>query len=136
MRMIYLLAFSILCMSHVKTSADEQPNILIYGEGTIQISSSLSDYEDPVANTPLDGLVMVTHDKNQKIDPNSFQIGTKKLPVQFQQSTQMSDTSPIVISIFKFTLDGMVSGNYTLEPISVKVEGKDYQAPPLIIEIP
>lgn len=110
-------------------------NMLIYNEGNVQISSEIYQYDQVVAGSPIEGSVMITHDQNQTIDPNSFRIGDQPLRVKFVQSTPMSAGDHLVVTIYKFHLQGMKRGNHTLPPIKVKVGGQEYQAPPLMVQV-
>lgn len=130
-RLFFLLSF---CLPLDLFSIDTQSNVLIYTD-PVQISSEINQYEQLVAGTPIQGSVMVTHDAKNAIDPNSFRLGNKLLSVEFVQSVPMSDYSNLVVTIYKFRLDGMKKGIHTLPPIKVKVGGKEYQAPPLTLEI-
>ncbi|MCE5318000.1 MAG: BatD family protein [Parachlamydia sp.] len=109
-------------------------NVLIYTD-PVQVSSSINAYENIVAGVPIEGTVMVTHQESSAVDPSSFRIGSKPLKVEFVQIVAMSDYSNLVISFYSFKLEGMNKGQYTLDPINVKVGGKVYQAPPLTIQV-
>ena len=87
----------------------------------------------PAAVSPVTGSVMITHDKTNTVDANSFRLGNKPLKVDFVQSASMDGN--LEVSIYKFQLESMQKGEYTLPPIVVKVGGKDYQAPPITIEV-
>lgn len=110
-------------------------NMLIYNEGNVQISSEIYQYDQVVAGLPIEGSVMITHDTKQTIDPSSFRLGDKRLNVKFVQSVPMSQQDHLVVTIYKFQLQGMKKGNHTLPPIKVKVGGKEYQAPPLMVQV-
>lgn len=113
--------------------AAPQSNNLIYEGGTTQVSSDIDEYDNITSGTPITGSVMVTHDKKNIVDPNSFRLGSKPIKVNFVQSASMDGI--LEVSIYKFQLEGMQKGSYTLPPITVKVDGKDYQAPPMTIEV-
>lgn len=119
---------------------DEKPlptvaNDFIYGDGSTELTTQLSDYENIVQNVPIQGSLFITHDANNKIDETSFQIGNKPLKVTFIQTTTMSSFSNLVVSVYSFQLPGMSIGTYTMPAISVKVAGKEVQALPLVIEV-
>lgn len=116
-------------------SSTPQPNPLVHGQGTVQITSEVNAYQNLTSGTPIQGSVMVTHDLNQPVDINSFSLGDKPLKVELIQTVPMSSFSPLVVSIYQFKLDGMAQGVQNLPPIKAKVGGKDYQAPPLTLEI-
>lgn len=110
-------------------------NDLVYGEGTTEIDTEVSDYDTISANQPIHGTLFVTHNSNSKIDETSFQIGEKPLSVKFVQTTQMTLSSPIVVSIYNFELEGLPLGVHTLPSINVKVGGQVVQALPLVITV-
>ena len=114
---------------------NDQANDFIYGEGNTQVNSEINEYEDIVAGAPIQGSVLITHDKKDAIDINSFRIGDKPLKVEFIQTTSMSSLSNLEVSIYQFQITGLKSGVNTLPPISVKIGGKEFQAPPLTVEI-
>ncbi|MEI8124207.1 MAG: hypothetical protein WCG42_00445 [Parachlamydiaceae bacterium] len=120
--------------------SDEHPppnvaNDLVYGEGTTEVTSQINEYENIVANQPIQGSIFVTHDAKNSVDVSSFRLGDKALKVTFVKSSQMSSVSPIVVSIYNFQLDGMPIGSHTMPSINVKVGGALVQALPLIINI-
>ncbi|HEV8052530.1 MAG TPA: hypothetical protein VGP47_08545 [Parachlamydiaceae bacterium] len=119
---------------------DERPlpnvaNNLIYNDGSSELTTQLSEYENVVANKPLQGSIFVTHDANNKVDVDSFRLGDKPLTVKFVQTTQMTSSSNIVVSIYSFGLPGMPVGIHTLPPINVKIGSNKVQALPLVIEV-
>jgi hypothetical protein len=130
--MLYLW---ILFMPFGLISQQDQTNVLVYGGGSVQVTSSLNTYENLVEGSLIEGSVMITHDANQPIDIKSFQLGNRHLAVEFAQSSAISPYSNVVVSIYKFKLPGMKTGTHTLPPISVKVGGKEYQAPPLTVQV-
>src|SRR5262249_22130538 len=79
-------------------------------------------------NQPIKDTLMVTHDKNAKIDPNSFQAGKEKLVAEFIRDVQMDPTNPLVVSIYHFELPPKGTGLYVLPAISVKVGKSIYQS--------
>jgi hypothetical protein len=114
----------------------ESPNnILIYGEGNVQVTSEVNEYQNISAGMPIEGTVMITHHENSRVDTTTFRMGDKPLKVEFVQSVAMSDNGSLVVSIYKFNLEGKSKGVYTLPPIQVQVDGKYYQAAPLIIQV-
>jgi hypothetical protein len=117
------------------TSNAEETNILIYGQGSTQVTSEISNYHKAVAGQPIYGLVNITHDENDKIDGKSFRLGTKPLKVELMRSTPISSYAKLVVSSYKFQLEGMPAGVHTLPSIQVSVGGKEYQALPLSVEV-
>ncbi len=126
----------LLCIFAFSASAQSQVNnILIYGEGDVQVTSDLDEYQTLLPGVPIQGTIMITHTEDNKVDPSSFSLGDKPLKVEFVQSVPMTDYGSFVVSIYKFTLDGKAKGVYTLPPIQVKVGDKYYRAAPLVIQV-
>jgi hypothetical protein len=115
-------------------STAQQPNLLIYDDGSIQISTEVYEYEKLVEGKPVLGSVMITHNASSIIDSESFKIGNKPLKVKLIKTVPFA-SSNIVISIYNFQLEGLPEGTQTLAPISLKVGEKYYQAPPLTITV-
>ena len=113
----------------------DQNNILIWDQGTVQVDSQVNAFENIVADKPIKGSVMITHDASNPIDDKTFRMGDKPLKVEFVQTLSVSSRSKLVLSIYNFTIDGMKNGVYTLPPIKVKIGGKEYEAPPLSIQV-
>lgn len=86
-------------------------------------------------NQPIDGFVSVTHDSQFKVDEQSFTLNSKPLKVTFDKEVKFSPSSPLVISIYKFTIPGMAKGLQILPEISVKVNGKLYKSPPISFQV-
>lgn len=131
LKFIFLLVALSLSINLIST----QPDILIYDEGNIQVNSQINEFENPVAGKPLQGSILITHDLKNKIDKKSFQLGNQTLDVTFVKTIQMP-ASNLVVSIYSFQINALKEGPpKTLPPISVKVDGKRYQAPPLTIKV-
>ena len=133
--MFKLRLFCLLALSPLPLFSADQSNILIWNEGNVQVASQINAFEKIVANKPIQGSVMVTHDANNPIDGTSFRMGDKPLKVQLVQTVPISSSSKLVLTIYNFTIDGMENGVYTLPPVKVKVGGKDYQSAPLTIQV-
>lgn len=127
--------FSLVLFIPLQLFSNQLESNVLFLDETVQVTSEINTYENLVAGTPIQGSVMITHDSNNPVDANSFTMGDKPLKVQFAQSIPMSSSSKLVVSIYQFQLPGMKVGNYTLQPIMVKVGGKNYAAPPLIIQV-
>lgn len=116
-------------------SLNDDSDVLIYGDN-VQISSEINEGESITANSPIQGTVMVTHNKNNLVDVSSFSIGRKHLKVEFVKEVSMSSYSDLVVTVYQFQLEGMAPGFQTLPSIKVNVGGKEYEAPPLQIKVP
>lgn len=123
----------VLCMGMTLGWADDETNVLLYKD-PVQVSSSVDAYENLRADTPIQGLVMVTYNAGNKIDGASFRMGDQPLTVNALQTVEMPD-SKLKVAIYKFQIAGKKTGQYTLPSIFVKVGGKEYQAPPLTIQV-
>lgn len=77
---------------------------------------------------PLKGTVMVTHDKSAKVDVHSFMLGKEPLEAKYLRDVQIAPNSPLIISIYSFTLVPKKAGLKELPEVSVKVEGKEYRS--------
>lgn len=115
--------------------SDKPSDILIYGGGNIEVTASIDHYQDILPDKPFSGTVMVTHDKQNKVDPSSFKMGDKPLKVRHLQNVQISSNNPFMVTIYSFTVDGMKEGVHDLPPVKVLVGGKEYQSDPLYVEI-
>lgn len=134
--MLKLSFLFLILASTLQLIANSAPNdILIHGEGNTEISSSINEYQNIFEGVPIQGTIMVTHDANNKIDPNSFRFGGKPLKVTFLQSASMSSYGGLEVSTYSFELEGMKKGTYTLPPISVTIGGKVYVAQQMTLEV-
>lgn len=111
------------------------PNVLTYNDGNVEVDAEINAYENLMENKPINGSIFITQDFAAEIDSGSFRIGDKPLKALQVSSKQISVDSPMRVSIYSFTLDGMPAGLHNLPPISVKVGSKTYQSLPLSIEI-
>lgn len=124
----------LLCMTAIPSLSAEQGNVLVYTD-PVQVTTEISPYESLTENSPIKGTLMVTHDATLKVDISSFRIGSDPLKVELEKEVSLSSTNNLLISIYKFELPGKPKGSYNLSPMSVKVGGKEYQAPSLNIVI-
>lgn len=113
----------------------EISSALVYGEGTTEVTTQINDYENIVANQPIQASIFVTHDAKNLIDTNSFQMGKSPLKVSLVQSAKMSSYDTLMVTIYNFQISGLPIGTHTLPAITVNVGGKEYRALPLVIEI-
>ena len=132
---ISLFLLAILSPPEPYTPPTPIPNVLTYNDGTVEVDAEINAYENLVENTPINGSIFITQDFAAEIDQNTFRIGDKPLKASLVSSTQISPDSPMKVTIYGFTLEGMPAGLHNLPPISVKVGNKTYQALPLSIEI-
>lgn len=95
--------------------------------GKVIVTSEMN-YTQLVTGSPLTGTVTITHDKNVKIDPETFKVGSKPLKVKFLNDVVISESSPLIISIYSFEIPSLPKGLHILPEISVRVGGKIYKS--------
>lgn len=132
--MILRLFFILSAISPALNAGNDSSNVLIQGD-TVQVSAEINISLDLQANQNIPVSVMVTHHKNTAVDNNSFKIGNKNLIANFVQNVSMPSNKDVIVSVYKTLLEGMPAGNHILPPISVRVEGKEYQTPPITVII-
>jgi hypothetical protein len=85
------------------------------------------------AHFPLEGTLTITRGKEEKIDPQSFQMNKKPLEASFVKDVKM--TGDTLITIYSFQLPAQEKGLYVLPSIAVKVGGQTYQTVPSTYEV-
>lgn len=87
------------------------------------------DSDNAFENKPIPGTIMITHDVNEKVDPNSF-VFDKNTPlkVDYVKDVVLSPSSPLVISLYRFTIPPREKGLHVLPHIQVKVGETIYQS--------
>ncbi len=80
------------------------------------------------AGQPIQGTLTITHEREHKIDEDSFILEGKPLKAELLKVVQMSPASPLVISIYQFTLEPQPAGLQALPEISVKVGSNTYRS--------
>lgn len=93
------------------------------------------DQEKIYEKQPVNGTITITHDGNLKVDQSSFRLDKAALKTDFVQEVKISPTDPLVITIYKFSLDPQPKGLYVLPEVSVKVGSKIYRSPPSTYEV-
>lgn len=86
-------------------------------------------------NQPLKGIVSITHSEKDKVDESSFKMEDNALPVEFLRDVRFSSASPLILSYYRFALNGKPKGLQILPSISVKVGGKRYTSPPSTYQV-
>lgn len=102
-------------------------NLAAQDLGRVIVTSEMN-YTQLITGIPLSGTVTITHDKSVKIDPESFKVGTKPLKVKFLNDVVISESSPLIISIYSFEIPSMPKGLHILPEISVQAGGKTYKS--------
>jgi len=96
--------------------------------GSQVIVTSEMNYTQLYSGRPLTGSITITHDKNEAVDLNSFKLGTKPLTVSFLNDVQMSNTSPLIVSLYSFEIPTLPKGLHVLPQVFVKVGDKVYKS--------
>ena len=102
-------------------------NLAAQDLGRVVVTSEMN-YTQLITGNPLSGTVTITHDKSVKIDPESFKVGTKPLKVKFLNDVVISESSPLIISIYSFEIPALSKGLHILPEISVSVGNKTYKS--------
>lgn len=117
-------------------AADNDPNILVYDEGSIQVNSTVDAYDQLTPGSPIKGSIMITRGSKDKVDAKSFHMGNLPITVEFTESQSFSSYgNSLAIDIYRFQVKGVEAGSHTLPPITVKIDGRTYSAPPLTVQI-
>ncbi len=103
--------------------ADEVTAFLNDDKVVTQLDASSID-----ENQPITGSVMITHNKNNVVDVNSFRMGKEPLAVEFVKDVQFDPNNPLILTIYSFRIPGKSPGLYALPAVSVKVGEKNYQS--------
>lgn len=93
------------------------------------------DSMNAYAQFPLDGTITITHNKEEKVDPSSFEMEGKPLDVSYSRDVLISAASDSLLAIYHFQLPPQEHGLYLLPEISVKIDGKRYQSIPSSYEV-
>jgi hypothetical protein len=97
---------------------------------------ALIDENQGIANQPLKGSILITHQHKAKIDPNSFSLNEKPLVTALIKEENISSGEEgFWISIYSFEIPPQPTGLYILNPISVKIGNKTYQSSPVSYEV-
>jgi len=93
----------------------------------IDVTASI-DGVSVLEGVPITGTVTVTHTPDQLIDTSTFMIGQAPLSVEKIKDVEVVPGNPVILTIFKFTVDGKPSGLHVLPTISVMVGGKRFSS--------
>lgn len=80
------------------------------------------------AGVPIKGTITVTHDQNAAVDASSFKLGNTPLQADFIKDVKISPRSPLVVSIYKFSMEPHTTGLHVLPEVTVNVGGKTYRS--------
>lgn len=98
--------------------------ICVFALEATKVSIEADQYAE--VGVPIEVSILVTHEKSDKIDESSFKSGDKRLVVSFDREIPMSETSDLVISVYKYTILADKKGAHTIPSVSVNVGGKVY----------
>lgn len=87
---------------------------------TNNVSASVQ-WDSIYENTPFTVTVQVTHDAQDKIDNDSFQVDGKKIAPKFIEMVKISPSSPLEVATYEFEMPGLARGLQTLPVISVLI---------------
>lgn len=96
----------------------------VFALGATKVSIEADQYAE--IGVPVEVSILVTHEKSDKVDVDSFKSGDQRLVVNFVRQIPMSETSDLVISVYKYTIQPEKRGSHTIPSVSVKVGGKVY----------
>ncbi|MBN9376932.1 MAG: hypothetical protein BGO14_02035 [Chlamydiales bacterium 38-26] len=122
-RLIYLL-FSFLIVHP----------FLLLAWGDVSINASL-DNSQAFQGWPIPGTLEVTHNETDKVEETSATLNNKPLKINLLRNVKISPDSPLMVSIYQFSIPSQKQGTYTLSPINLKVNGKNYQTLPISYEV-
>lgn len=106
---------------------------LVALEGEAFVDASIDSMSQ--AHFPLQGTITITHDKEEKVDPQSFVLEGKALDVSLVKDVKMSASSDTFVSIYSFQLPAKEKGLYVLPSISMNIGGKKYSSSPSSYEV-
>lgn len=86
-------------------------------------------------NTPFSVTIQVTHDAQNKIDNDSFQMDGKKIMPKFIEMVKISPSSPLEVATYQFEMAGLPRGLQTLPTFSVLIGGKKVSSIPSGFEV-
>lgn len=76
-----------------------------------------------IENTPFSITIQVTHDAQDKIDNDSFQMDGKKITPKYISAIRISPSSPLEVATYEYEMGGLPRGLQTLPTISVLIGG-------------
>ena len=106
--------------------------LLLWGDAKVEV---LLDDSSFAPEAFIAGTVQVTHDTNESVDPNSFVYQGKPLAVDYLRKVHFSGPESLDMESYRFKLPPQSIGEYRLEPISVRVAGKEYRSIPVDYEV-
>jgi hypothetical protein len=86
-------------------------------------------------SSPIEGTVIVSHSKEEKIDPASFKLGNESLKVELIKEEPMTASGDLILSLFHFKLPPKPKGLYIFREVTVDVGGGKYQSVPRTFEV-
>lgn len=86
-------------------------------------------------SAPIAGTVIVSHSKEEKIDPTRFKLGNEPLKVELIKEEPMTASGDLVLSLFRFQLPPKTIGLHIFPEVTVVIGGKDYQSVPRTYEV-
>lgn len=106
----------------------------LFALGDISVSASI-DPTTLAQGWPIKGTLEITHYTEEQVEESSATLEGKPLKISLLRNVKISPSSPLMVSIYHFTLPPQNKGSYTLAPISVKIGGKTYQTFPVAYDV-
>jgi hypothetical protein len=101
--------------------------LFIHSLYSIEIDARIES-KKALPETPIRGLILIQHEKNEKIDDTSFKLEEKSLTVERVKEEPLNEKN--LMTIYQFTLPPKSAGNYLLNTISVSINGSKYASIP------
>src|ERR1700733_9761180 len=100
----------------------------LYAQNENEVKITAEIEPDSFTDTPLKGMVTITHDKRLTVDLDSFQLDEKPLKVNLIKEISLSvDT---IMSIYEFSISPAPKGLYLLPEVSAVVGEQRYVSVP------
>ncbi len=111
--------------------------LLFFGMGMLEAAPVIEASIDKAqAHYPLEGTITITHRKQEKIDPHSFQLDKQPLETLFVRDTNMPSDATLLVTVYSFQLPAQKQpGLYILPTVSVKIDNQVYQSIPASYEV-
>ncbi|MBA3237561.1 MAG: BatD family protein [Parachlamydiaceae bacterium] len=86
-------------------------------------------------SAPIEGTVIVSHSKEEKVDPESFKLGTETFKVELIKEEPMTASGDLILSLYHFKLPPRLKGPHIFREVTVDVGGTKYQSVPRTFEV-
>lgn len=86
-------------------------------------------------SAPIAGTVIVSHSKEEKIDPTQFKLGNEPLKVELIKEEPMTASGDLVLSLYRFKLPPDSTGLHIFPEVTIGIGGKSYKSVPRTYEV-